>query len=368
MARAFGSVGRWLAAVLCVAAACAAPARAEEVILNDGTVHDATIVKVEKDSLTVIVRTKTSGKSVTLTVPAKRFDPHWLYGVKDRLAGEDAKAHVELAVWAVEQGMFSRAKAQMMRAEALDPAYVGALRDGKLPDVREGIATSILASANEDIAKGRLEVAEQKLEVLLTRMPDTVAGGQAREVMTALQPKLEEAEAKRAAEAAAKLAAAEKAAAEARAKKLAPIDAELARAKKLAVAGLTEDSDTKALSLLEDAMRRGEKLLKELDALAKDAAADPELAKEVADRRARINAGMVKAHLHRAEIYIFRGDAKEAQAEVAAAQAIDPENPDVAAASVRAEQAGDDFDIQERRWRRARIAAGNGRFGVGGRR
>lgn len=90
-------------------------------------------------------------------------------------------------------------------------------------------------------------------------------------------------------------------------------------------------------------------------------------AKEVADRRARINAGMVKAHLHRAEIYIFRGDAKEAQAEIAAAQAIDPENADVAAAAVRAEQAGDDFDIQERRWRRARTAAGNGRFG-GGRR
>jgi hypothetical protein len=88
-------------------------------------------------------------------------------------------------------------------------------------------------------------------------------------------------------------------------------------------------------------MRHGQKLLKALDELAKDAAADPELAKEVADRRARINAGMVKAHLHRAEIYIFRGDAKEAQAEIAAAPAIDPENADVAAAAA-AEQAGDD--------------------------
>lgn len=361
------SVGSMFAVLALAAAAFAPPARAEEVILNDGTVHDATIVSVEKDTVTVVVRTKTSDKAVTLKVPAKRFDAHWLYGLKDRLAGNDAKAHVELAVWAVEQGMFSRAKAQMMKAEALDAAYVAALREGKFPDVREGIASSILASAKADVEKGQLEVAEQKLEVLLTRMSDTEAGSQAREVMTTLQTKLEEAEAKRAAEAAAKLAAAEKAAAEARAKKLAPIDADLARAKKLAVQGLTEDSDTKALSLLEDAMRHGQKLLKALDELAKDAAADPELAKEVADRRARINAGMVKAHLHRAEIYIFRGDAKEAQAEIAAAQAIDPENADVAAAAVRAEQAGDDFDIQERRWRRARTAAGNGRFG-GGRR
>lgn len=361
------SFGSKLAAFVVAAAALAAPVRAEEVILNDGTVHDATIVAVDKDSVTVTVLTKTSGKHVTMKMPAKRFDAHWLYGVKDRLAGNDAKAHVELAAWAVEQGMFSRAKAQMMKAEALDPAYVTALREGKFPEVREGIAASILASARADMEKGQLEVAEQKLEVLLTRMSDTEAGSQAREVMTALQAKLEETEAKRAAEAAAKLAAAEKAAAEARAKKLAPIDAELARAKKLAVAGLTEDSDSKALSLLEDAMRRGEKLLKSLDDLAKDAAADPELAKEVADRRARIRAGMVKAHLHRAEIYIFRGDAKEAQAEVAAAQAIDPENADAAAAAVRAEQAGDDFDIHERRWRRARVAAGSGRFG-GGRR
>lgn len=50
--------------------------------------------------------------------------------------------------------------------------------------------------------------------------------------MTTLQTKLEEAEAKRAAEAAAKLAAAEKAAAEARAKKLAPIDAGILRARR----------------------------------------------------------------------------------------------------------------------------------------
>lgn len=355
----------WTMVGVALAVAAAAPCRAEEVILNDGTVHEATVVAVEKDSVTVTFRTKTSGALVTMKVPAKRFDAHYLYGLKDKAAGDDAKAHVELAAWAVEQGMFSRARAQIMKAEALDPAYVKSLRDGKLPEFREGLAASILASAKADIEKGQYEMAEQKLEVLLSRMPDTEAGSAAREVALALEPKLAEAEAKAAEAAKAKLAEDQKAAAEARAKKLAPIDADLAKAKKQALEGLTEDSDSKALSLLESALHKGERLLKDLDELAKGAAGDAELVKEADARRKRIHAGMVKVHLHRADIYIFRGDSKEALKEVEAARGIDPENPDIAAAAVRAERADEEFDIHEQRWRRARAAAGSGRFGGG---
>jgi hypothetical protein len=256
----------------------------------------------------------------------------------------------------------------MGKAEKLDPEFVRGLKEDKFPEMREGIATQVLASAEADVKMGKLEVAEQKLELLLLRLPDTQAGNKARDAMTSLQPLLEAQEAKTADAERQKLAEAERKAAEERAKKFALFDPKLADLKKLAISGLTEDSDQKSLDLLETALARAKARLNDLDDMTKNAGGDQELLKEIASRRARIQRGMVKVYLHRADIYVYRGNENSAVREVDGAKAIDPNNPEVIAAAVRAANADDsDVDVFEQRWRRAYVSGG-GRFSGGRRR
>lgn len=358
-----------LLAATAVFAALAAPAAAEDILLEDGTVYAGTVKELGTKEVTFELRMK-GGATVTMKLPAARFDAAWLYGLLDAQAGQDARAHVDLAVWAVERGLFSRAKAQMLKAEELDPAFVAGLREGKFPEIRDGIATQLAASAEADVKAGRLDAAQQKLEVLVTRLSDTEGGNRARAMLPPLEEQIEARDARLAEEARARLAEAERKAAEERARKLASFDAEKAKARKLAVEGLTEDDDGRALDLLGKALAKGDALLEQLDALAKGAGDDRELLAEVADRRARILQAIVKVRLHRCDLYVFRGMGQAATKEVAAAQAVAPDDPDVAAAAVRAARAeeGKD-DISDVRWRRAATTGSRfGRTGGGGRR
>jgi hypothetical protein len=348
-----------LAVVLAIA--CPAVCRAEDVLLVDGTVFSGTVDKVEQTGVTVTMKPG-GGGTATVKVPASRLDPAWFYGHLDAMAGKDAKAHVDLASWAVEHGLFSRARAQIRKAEEIDPAYVKDVRENRFPEVREGIATQVLASAEGDVKAGRFEAAEEKLELLLLRLPDTEAGGRARDVMTSLEQAMEARDAKAVEDARAKLAEADRKAADERAAKFAEFDRDLAKVRKIAVEGLNEDSDSKALALLESALAKVKPRLADLDRIEKAAGTDAADLKEVADRRTRIQRAMVKVHLHRADIHLFRGNEKDAMREIDAAKAIDAQNPDVALAAIRASVSDDDVPD---RWRRG--GAGGGRFSGGAR-
>jgi hypothetical protein len=353
-----------LVAAAVFSVAFAGPARADDILLEDGTVYQGTVKEFDSKNVTIEVRMK-SGGIVTMKLPSARLDAAYFYGLLDAKAGKDAKAHVDVALWAVERGLFSRAKAQMLKAEEIDPAFVAGLREGKFPEIREGIATQLVASAEADVKAGRLDAAQQKLEVLLTRLSDTEGGNKAREMLPSLEEQIEARDAKTAEEERAKLAETERENAEERVKRFAKFDAERLKARKIAVEGLTEDNDGRALDLLATALGKGEALLKDLDEMEKVAGEDKAFREDLEAWRKKIRAAMVKVHLHRCDIYVFRGVGKSAMEEVTAAKAIDPENPDVAAAEVRAARAdeGDD-DISDLRWRRANAAGG--RFGRGG--
>lgn len=98
---------------------------------------------------------------------------------------------MDLAAWAVKRSLFSCAKAQRMKAETLDPACGTELRDAKLPEIREGLAASILVSANVDIEDGWFDVGEQRREGLLSWMPDTAVRNKARTVADVPRPLVE---------------------------------------------------------------------------------------------------------------------------------------------------------------------------------
>lgn len=347
-------------AAVALVVSSAALALADELITADGTTHSCEIVSVGEDGVVAKGKLKT-GEAVELKVPVARLDAHWFYDRRDAAIGNDAKARVKFALWCVENDLFSRAKVQMKKAAAADPTMVEQLVAGKYPEIREKIAGRILASAEADLAAAKFEPARDKLEILLARLSDTEAGGKARETIRSLETRQTQVAAAEASEAQAKLDENARKAADARAKLLADVDAEYAKGREYAMEGLTEDNHGKALDLMEKALGRGDAATKKLDAIDKDHAADAELITEAKARRDKLRAGMVKVHIHRADLYMWRGSLPDAKKAIEAARAIDPTNPAIDAAMERL-LAADDDDDWDRRVRPEHRASGS-RFG-----
>lgn len=343
----------------------AAFAAADELITADGTTHNCEIVSVAEDGVVAKGRLKT-GEAVELKVPVARLDAQWFYVRRDAAIGDDAKARVRFAVWCVENDLFSRAKIQMKKAVAADPKLMDDLASGKYAEIREKIAGRILASAETDMAAAKFEPAREKLEILLARLSDTEAGDKARETIRTLETRQAQADAADAAAAQAKLDDAARKAADERRKLLADVDEDYAKGREAALEGLTEDNVGKALELMEKALTRGEGVLKKLDAMEKAHADDAQLVAEVKTRREKAVAGMVKVHIHRADLYMWRGSLPDAKKAIDAARALDPKNPAIDAAMERLLAADDDDDF-ERRVRPEQRQSGNRFRGGGGR-
>jgi tetratricopeptide (TPR) repeat protein len=336
-----------VAAAVALVVSSAALAFADELITADGTTHSCEIVSVAEDGVVAKGKLKT-GESVELKVPVARLDANWFYVRRDAAIGNDAKARVRFAVWCVENDLFSRAKIQVKKAAAADPKLMDELASGKYAEIREKIAGRVLASAEADIAAAKFDPAREKLEILLGRLSDTEAGGKARDVLRSLDTKQGEAEAAQAAANQAKLDDAARKAAETRAKLLAAVDEEYAKGKEYATNGLTEDNVGQALDLLDKALDRGEAAMKKLDAIEKDHAGEADLMTEAKARREKVRNGMVKVHIHRADLYIWRGSLPDAKKEIDAARAINPGDPSIDAAMERLLAADDDDDFDSR--------------------
>lgn len=357
--------GLFAAAV--VSFALALPSLADDLITADGTSHACEILKVDEDGVTARGKLK-SGDVVEVKVPVARLDPLCYYALRDAAIGSDGKARLRFAVWCVENELFSRAKIQVRKAGEADPKLLEDIQAGKFPEIREGIAKRVLASAESDLAAGRLAPAREKVEMLLGRLSDTEAGSKARDVIRTIDAKETEAEAKAAAEAAAKLGEEAKKAEEARAKLLAAVDESYTKGKALAMEGLVEDSDVKALDLLEKALGHGDDALQKLDSIERLNAGDAALLEEAKARRAKTLAGMVKIRVHRADVYIWRGSLVNAKKELDAARKLVPSSPEIDAAAQRL-LAADEDDPQELRYLRERRETGSrfgGRAGGGG--
>lgn len=350
----------------------------DEVILADGRVRKAQILEVFDDGIQVKFTPK-GGGTAQMKVPAAKLDAHFFYNLANTAAGDDAKKHLKLGLWAYENGLFSRAKIQVEKATELDPQLVKDIREGNLPDIREGIAERVLQSAEKDIDEGRFENAETKLEALLARMPDTAAGTHARDIYKDLQTQKDAYEAKQEQEKLDQMAEEEQKREKELRRKTDPIKKTLTKAKDDLEAGLVEDSEQKSLKLLQSAITKGTSGLKKLEKLMVDFAEDQDFMTRADEVKGKVIAGMVNAHIHRADIYVWRGSTKKAQQELAKARDLDPGNPDIEAA----EQRIDDRNSQDAlalgwqrnrragmRFRSGSVARGGGgmRGGGGGRR
>lgn len=332
---------------------------AEDILLEDGRVVRGEILEVREDGIRAKGRPKDGGM-VEMVIRADLLDAEWYYGLRDKAAGEDAKAHLKLAMWAIEKGLFSRAQVQVRRATELDPKLVKDIQEGTLPGIREGIAAKVLASSRADVKEGRFALAQRKVELILARMPDTPAGAEAADFLPEVEARVAEKEAKDLADARAKLAEAERKAEEARDRLLGPVEETLKKGQALGSKALAEDNQPQAIEMLGQALQMGEAALDRLDSIAKQKTEDEALAGRVAELRAKITAAMIKGYLHKAEMYVWRGSLPQAKAELARVNKLDPGNTDAMALGDRIVDTETDLN-DEQRWRRG--GAGDSRFG-----
>lgn len=360
--------------LIALSLAAAAGAFADTVILNDGTIRRGEILEVLEDGIRVRFTPK-GGGTAEMRVNARRLDAHFFYALRADAVGDDAKARLKLAMWAFEAGLFSRARIQVEEASRLDPELVKDIREGRLPEIRDGIADRVLASAKADIDAGRDAVAQRKLEILLARLPDTEAGTAAVEVYQALRDEMRGREAREAQERKEaeleQAAEEERKAAEERHRLLAPAERDLRRANDELSAGLTEDNEARALNRLGSAVSRGQSAVRRLDRLARDRAGDAKLMAEVEAQRKQATDLLVRAHLMRAEVEAWRGSTSRSRREIEAARKLDPDNPRITATE-EAIANREDSDALELQWTRSRRQGhrfrGGGPAGGGGRR
>ena len=337
----------------------AAAARAEDILLEDGRVVQGEILEVREDGIRATGRPRDGGM-VEMVIRADLLDAEWYYAKRDKAAGDDAKAHIKLALWAVEKGLFSRAEAQIRRATQLDAKLVKDIREGVLPGIREGIAAKVLASAKADVKEGRVELAQKKVELLLARAPDTPAGAEAADFITEVETKVDQKIARDQEEARAKLAEEERKAEEARDRLLAPVEETLAKGRKLGTSALQEDNQPRAIEMLGAALEMGNAALEKLESIAKQKSDDATLAPRVAELKGRVTTAMVRGTLHRAEMFVWRGSLPQAKAEIEKVRKLEPGNTDAEALLDRIQDTEESLN-DEQRWRRGGI--GDSRFG-----
>jgi hypothetical protein len=177
---------RVFSATLAALILLASPALAEEVLLYDGHSMHGKVHDENAKGFKLTMHTK-GGGSITMGMAANQVDPHWWYARRDAALGDDAKQRLELATWAVEHGLFRRAKAQFEKARKLDPKAARDFHDRLIPQLREGVAHELVHSAKHAMNSGELKTAHRMLQAVLTRFGDTHAAGEAR----ALQPTLQ---------------------------------------------------------------------------------------------------------------------------------------------------------------------------------
>jgi tetratricopeptide (TPR) repeat protein len=345
---------------LAVLLVTALPALAlENILLEDGSVRKGEILRVEENGLMVKGRTL-KGDMVEILIPADKLDAVYFYDQRDNACGTDAKARLRLALWAVDKGLFSRAQVQVQKAAEADPKLIADIREGKLPEIREGIAAHVLASARKDLVEGRLDNALQKVERLLVRAPDTPAGAEAAdflpEVEAAIALKAEKDHEKKMAA----LAEADRKVEEAREKILEPVREALKKAREVASKGLQEDNDNNAINALGQALEMGQSALADTEAILKKATEDAVLAEQAAALKEEITRALVKGYVHRGEMYLWRSSVPQAKEQADKAAELIPDDPSIEALQAQILSAEQDNDY-DGNWRRG--PAGGSRFG-----
>jgi|GEM_PF-6977867 len=313
-----------------LAVALAPVARAEEVVLRSGTRYDATHVQLLPGTAPGTGRVRFSfavgaGRG-TVELPYERLDPVNLFGLAiSRTDPKDPRGQLALAQFARDRGLLGEAEARYRRAATLDPALV-AERDAGLLAVRTQRAEAALLVAEAEVKRGRSDLALPRIDEVLTDAPvGSPLAERAAGLRTLAAKVVERDRARRAAEDAARSAAATDAAAARLASSLARAEDAVAGAAKerarVADPNLPVAAAQKSLELAETRLREARRQLSVARSVAGARGDDV----EARDREAF--ALLVATQLDLAEIHRQGRRFDRARDYLRAAQVLDPENP-----------------------------------------
>lgn len=95
------------------------------------------------------------------------------------------------SLWAYENGLFNRARAQYRKVQKLDPKLAAKAKSQLVPDVRAGIANTMVAGARDRMADGHFGEAKKILSKVVTALGDTESASAARALIPSVQQGIE---------------------------------------------------------------------------------------------------------------------------------------------------------------------------------
>lgn len=312
---------KWLVCGLTVLA-LAGVATAEEVLLNDGTSVEAEIQSVDQNGMTVLYEGKTH------TAKPEDVDAHFYYEQWAKRVQKDAEGHLRLAVFAYENGMFSQARSQYRKAQRLDKDLVKQFETDIVPKLKEGVAQQLLALARKAIQKEDWDQAKRIASKILTELEDTKAAAEAREAIASVHLWQATKDEERLVRSLAHyLPKDEKQALQMQdriAKKLDPIQRRIEKAQDLVTKGLRTKSANRQKGIFQQAAKRFDKIVADLDKLAADAAGDDALVAHIGEMRTTAVRDGVDAYVNAGQVYLIRRSYDDAMNMANLALVLDP--------------------------------------------
>jgi hypothetical protein len=317
----------WIAFVvglLLLAVASSAYAEKMEVMLKSGRSGMVEVVETTPESVTV--KFVKEGSPITMKVRAKELDPHSFYNVRRKHMEKTAENHVRLAVFCVENGMFTRGRAQIEAAREVEPELDQKLKDA--PEIREKIADRLVTAARKHYKDGNVELCHEIAVLIATRLEGTKGAELAASVLDDLEKEVEEKRAKKAEARRKKIddaaAEADKKAAKKRDDVMKPLEKEYDQARKRVNRGYRTKGHNKARDAFEGAAKDMGKLVGKIDQELGKAGDDGELQKMLNTLRVEVVEDAIKAYETAGTYYLNRQSVKNAEDLARAAVALDP--------------------------------------------
>lgn len=302
----------------------AGAASAEEVLLNDGSAMEGEIQSVDEKGVTVL----SEGKAHT--VAPGDLDAHFYYTQWAKRVKKDAESYLRLAVFAYENGMFPQARSQYRRAERLDKELVKQFEKDVIPRIKEGIASNLLDLARQAIKKEDWNQAKRLASKILTELEDTAAAGEAREALASVHLwQLSKDEERLVKSLAHYLPKDEERALQTQArivKKVEPIQRRIKSAQDLVTKGLRTKSANRQKGVFKQAAQKFEKIVRDLDKLAADAAGDEALLGQLEELRTTAVRDGIGAYVNAGQVYLIRRAYEDAMQMANKALALDPKS------------------------------------------
>ena len=258
--------------VLALCVTIAGSVAAEEILLNSGSGIEGEIISVDKDEMKV----KTKDGEITLLRGA--VDPHFYYTEWKNRMEKTAENHLRVAVFAFENGLFNQARSQYRQAQRKDKELVKKFEEEIVPQIKEGVAEKLLAMAQSAVASKDYRRAETIAAKLLTRLEDTAAAAEARDLIASVHLwEMDDDQQRLAKRLARHLPKDEARAVRDRDRivtRAAPIERRIDHARRSMTRGLREDSGTRSRGHFQNAAREFERQVTAADRLIKDAGED----------------------------------------------------------------------------------------------